>query len=451
MTSINTGIPINSPHVRAIDAVKMKMFHISEAPEDVYKNFIEASEKVLEAKHRNQPDTDDNPAYKEYATVKVNGEIVAKIDNNGFVETSNALGNKLRKLAFDDTGNGPALAQERAEKIADLLGGEVVKSSTALTQSAFNAIPKPDITIDYQAMRDDPMYVQLQRSKEARTLFLAQEIAQATGSTVASDVVALETAKGKKNINIDEYFSPKPGNINLDDLDFLLPNAQNIDTLSTHASAKFKQLLQKYNIPEGPEQISFGTDGQIRMPSNYPYSEEVRSMLSENPAMERELSTIAALTSHHVGMQKAMSGKSDSAYIAVILKFSDTGDMNVLANGKPYNAGNISAFANDKAKENSSDAPSNTSSTESTSDTYGAEKTATEEFLEYMSKTSEERYYEAFLKQEGLTQEELDALPIDERQAIIEKIEERIEQAIKEKAEEKTNTVISTTPEQNLS
>jgi len=36
--------------------------------------------------------------------------------------------------------------------------------------------------------------------------------------------------------------------------------------------------------------------------------------------------------------------------------------------------------------------------------------TAAEKFLEYMSKTPEERYFEAFLKSKGMTQEEFDAL-----------------------------------------
>jgi hypothetical protein len=35
------------------------------------------------------------------------------------------------------------------------------------------------MTIDYDAMRRDPLYEQLQKTKQARTLFLAQQLAQA--------------------------------------------------------------------------------------------------------------------------------------------------------------------------------------------------------------------------------------------------------------------------------
>ncbi|MGH1402962.1 MAG: hypothetical protein ACRBDL_01835 [Alphaproteobacteria bacterium] len=51
-------------------------------------------------------------------------------------------------------------------------------------------------------------------------------------------------------------------------------------------------------------------------------------------------------------------------------------------------------------------------------------------FLDYMSKTPEERYYEALLAKEGLTKEQLAALPPEEQKEIEEKIKQKIEDDI---------------------
>jgi len=91
MTSISSGISINSPHVRAIDTSKMKMFHISEAPEDMYQRFIDSQTKMLEIMHSDFPDTSKNPRYQAYATVEVNGKTVATIGNNGLASNVTQL------------------------------------------------------------------------------------------------------------------------------------------------------------------------------------------------------------------------------------------------------------------------------------------------------------------------------------------------------------------------
>lgn len=80
---------------------------------------------------------------KTYAEVRVNGEVVATLTNNGYMTTSNAMGHKLMALLApeDSTTRGPALAQQRAEKIAKALGGEIVTAETAMTQARWNARP----------------------------------------------------------------------------------------------------------------------------------------------------------------------------------------------------------------------------------------------------------------------------------------------------------------------
>ncbi len=54
------------------------------------------------------------------------------------------------------------------------------------------------------------------------------------------------------------------------------------------------------------------------------------------------------------------------------------------------------------------------------------------EFRDYMDKSAEERYFEAFLKEQGLTKEEFDALPPEEKLKLSKKFEEYVSQKIEE-------------------
>ena len=180
MTSLQAGLPIDHPNIKLIDNSKLKSFAIHEGPQDLYQRFVDSTEKFLEIRHSQMPDTSSHPAYRDYATVRVDGKVVAEIDNNGFVKTSSALGAELADgLPGQVNGRtGPVLAQARAEYIAGLLGGKVEKSASALTQHQFEALPKPRISVDHAAVEADPLYHDLQKIKQARTLFLAQQIGQ---------------------------------------------------------------------------------------------------------------------------------------------------------------------------------------------------------------------------------------------------------------------------------
>jgi hypothetical protein len=178
MSILQAGGQISS--IRVLDGIKLTPVKISEADEQTYQRLIGVQQAMLEHRYGQAPDLSNNPAYKPYATVRVGGKIMAEIDNNGFVTSSNAIGARIRDAlaAAGEAGEGPNLAQARAELIAELLGGAVEKASTALTQAQFRTIPKPSVTIDYEAMRQDPLYEQLRRTRQARTLFLAQQMAQ---------------------------------------------------------------------------------------------------------------------------------------------------------------------------------------------------------------------------------------------------------------------------------
>ena len=87
-------------------------------------------------------------------------------------------------------------------------------------------------------------------------------------------------------------------------------------------------------------------------------------------------------------------------------------------------------------EDQTTDAPASATSTASAND--NTQKTDTDntgavaEFLEYMEMTPEEKYFDMFLKEEGLTQEEYDALPPEDKAEITEKIQNRIEEKMKE-------------------
>lgn len=156
----------------------LKAFNPAELPEDKYQTFIELAERHLEAnklmlehEYTTQPAPPAMSNWagnKEFATVTVGGRGVATITNQGVVETkNNSLGERLRDgLVGEVNGkNGPALAQARATQIASLLGGKIQTAGTAISQSEYDALPdiNPVPTTDYEAMRQDPKFAELQR------------------------------------------------------------------------------------------------------------------------------------------------------------------------------------------------------------------------------------------------------------------------------------------------
>ncbi|NIA69117.1 hypothetical protein HBA54_11010 [Pelagibius litoralis] len=197
MTSISTGVPVAD--ARQIDTSKLKSGGIRELTGEEYRKFIDDMEKRLSVSYQTQPDTANHPAYQPYATVEVNGKVVARIDNHGWTQMSNSLGAKLSgKLPGMVNGQvGPALAQKRAEIIAEALGGKVVMAPTALTQPTFNNLPEPDIAVDQMAMHKDPLYLRLQKTKQIESQFRAQHIAQELDADDAKAADAAAIADGE--------------------------------------------------------------------------------------------------------------------------------------------------------------------------------------------------------------------------------------------------------------
>ncbi len=142
-------------------------------------------------------------------------------------------------------------------------------------------------------------------SETATTLLKLQE----SEDEESVNTPIMNTSKGYVELDLDEYFADDPkvaDNVRLTDIPLLLPSADNIKALSEHATARFKQMMFDYNIPEAPEKITYDQAGKMQLPADYPYAEELKQALEENPGLARELSTVNALTSHFVEIQKRM-------------------------------------------------------------------------------------------------------------------------------------------------
>lgn len=177
MTTIDGGISIYGSRGGSVIALPKQAGNIAQAPEKLYQQYVKSAERFLKSQYLRPEGAGDSARNQNFVTIELNGKTVATIDNNGFVKSSNQIGAKLRHLFANEDKNmsGPALAEARAHKIAEYLGGKAVKSSTALNQAQYEAASASRAVVDHAALKQDPFYAQLQKTKEARTLFLAQQ------------------------------------------------------------------------------------------------------------------------------------------------------------------------------------------------------------------------------------------------------------------------------------
>ena len=172
------------------------------------------------------------------------------------------------------------------------------------------------------------------------------------------------TVANGQNIDLDVYFSndrPEPGplDIELGAHNLILPSGANVQALQEHVSARFKEMLAAYDIHEAPAEITYGDSGEIQLPADYPYSDELMQALEENPGIAHELSSLNGIASHYVELQKltpyleeVSAATSKAAVDAIIAKysylfgdsrsnshialtFSDTNDLELTADGAP--------------------------------------------------------------------------------------------------------------------
>lgn len=136
--------------------------------------FREQMQEMLEQRYTAPVDLANHPSQQVYATVKVNGKVVATVYNGGTMECPNAYQGKLGGLPSD--GSGPELARRRAAYMAKTLGGTVVKADTAITQARHDQLPPIRFKLDEAAMKADPLYQSIFGNVTARSLVAAQEV-----------------------------------------------------------------------------------------------------------------------------------------------------------------------------------------------------------------------------------------------------------------------------------
>ena len=153
-------------------------------------------------------------------------------------------------------------------------------------------------------------------------------ISQAARDRLATQT--FDTNHGATEINLDTYFTP-PGSqgVDIDTVPLLMPTQQNIAALAKDVSAKMPGFLSAHGIPSAPASVTYDNMGQIQLPADYPYADAFKQALADQPSMERELRTTAALTSSMVEMNKSMpfqqeylAANSRAEADAVVAKYS---------------------------------------------------------------------------------------------------------------------------------
>ena len=128
----------------------------------------------------------------------------------------------------------------------------------------------------------------------------------ALGQTVsaADDVYPLDTGKGEENLSLGTYFSGGYSSPTLSLEGLLMPSEKNVQALQDHISRVFPDFLAEHGIPKAPDSIRYDSSGNMILPADYPYTDELKAALEQNPAMARELSTANALSSHLAALKE---------------------------------------------------------------------------------------------------------------------------------------------------
>jgi hypothetical protein len=148
------GIPVSA--VKALDMSGLKIISVRDNPElrDLMaSNWL----RMQAANSAAATDVPDNAPQNTYATVKMEGKVVATLYNAGSVAMTNQAAAMVGDLQ-DPPGlnGGPDLAQWRAERIAKAVGGTVEKASTAITQSAWK--PRETTSTNYTRKQLDAAF-----------------------------------------------------------------------------------------------------------------------------------------------------------------------------------------------------------------------------------------------------------------------------------------------------
>jgi len=160
------GIPVSN--VRKLDISGLKIVSVRDNPElrDLMASNWLRMQAAVAAAATGVP---DNAPQNIYATVKVDGRVVATLYNAGSV----AMTNQAAAMAGDlqdppGLNGGPDLAQWRAEHIAKAVGGTVEKASTAITQSERK--PRETVSTDYSREQLDAAFEAMMAEQQMATM-----------------------------------------------------------------------------------------------------------------------------------------------------------------------------------------------------------------------------------------------------------------------------------------
>ncbi|MGY4479381.1 hypothetical protein [Bradyrhizobium sp. USDA 3364] len=138
------GIPVST--LRQLDTSRLKFISVSDNPE-LRDRMASAWLNMHSAAAATATDVPDNAPQNIYATVKVDGRVVATLYNGGSSAMSGEAAARVGDLPEPGPDGGPNLAQSRAEYIAKAIGGTIEKASTAITQSQWT--PRQSISQNY--------------------------------------------------------------------------------------------------------------------------------------------------------------------------------------------------------------------------------------------------------------------------------------------------------------
>ncbi|MCK1649932.1 hypothetical protein IVA88_00570 [Bradyrhizobium sp. 149] len=108
---------------------------ISAADNPVLRDLMATNWLTTHGASATQPAVSDDAPENTYAQVKVAGKVVATLYNGGSSTMTNEAAAEIGRLEDPPGLGGPDLAQWRADRYAERLGGTVEKASTAISQS----------------------------------------------------------------------------------------------------------------------------------------------------------------------------------------------------------------------------------------------------------------------------------------------------------------------------
>jgi hypothetical protein len=148
------GIPVSA--IKKLDTSGLKIISVKDNPE-LRDQWAMRWLNMQAAQSSLATDVPDNSPENIYATVKVNGKVVATLYNGGSSAMTNAAAAKVGDLQ-DPPGlsGGPDLAHWRAEHIAKAVGGTIEEASTAITRSEWK--PRQTIPANYTRAQLDAAF-----------------------------------------------------------------------------------------------------------------------------------------------------------------------------------------------------------------------------------------------------------------------------------------------------